>query len=160
MRQGFPGRVWTLWAVLAVAPAAEAKDGYAMTWQKRDHAQGVDLIGCVDCNPYTGDMPCSTALPILCIRQDGSAVPPGVSPDFYNGWAEGNVATTLPVLGGTLTSLAIANKLCTSALGDGWRMAQFHHPQGGWNWYAYGNVRTDKRFWVYIRDQPANCWNP
>jgi hypothetical protein len=38
-------------------------------------------------------------------------------------------------------------------------MAEFHHPQGGWNWWARGNVRTDRRFWIAIDDQPANCWD-
>ena len=58
-----------------------------------------------------------------------------------------------------LTSLAAANQMCTTFFGAGWRMAEFHD---GWGWgmSAFGNVRSDTRFWVHINDQPANCWNP
>ncbi|WP_253910608.1 flagellar hook-length control protein [Pyxidicoccus fallax] len=131
-----------------------------MTWGKWSHSAGVDRVGCLNCDPYRGETSCSNVLPVLCINQDGSPVPPGITPDFYNGWARGNIATTLPVSGTSLTSLAVANQLCASAFGAGWRMAEFHDGNGGWNWYAYGNVRSDMRFWVHINDNAGNCWNP
>jgi hypothetical protein len=31
---------------------------------------------------------------------------------------------------------------------------------GGWGARGYGNLPSNTRFWVYIRDQSANCWNP
>ncbi|MCK8497718.1 flagellar hook-length control protein [Myxococcus faecalis] len=142
------------------SPVAFASGGFGMSWQKLSHSQGVDHIGCSNCNAYSGEMACTQALPVLCIQQDGSAVPPGVVPDFYNGWARGNVATTLPIRGTSLTSLATANQLCSDSFGAGWRMAEFHDGSGGWSWYAYGNVRSDTRLWVYINDTAGNCWNP
>ncbi|MFY2560159.1 flagellar hook-length control protein [Corallococcus terminator] len=160
MRQGFSTRVWMMMIALMVAPTAWASGGFAMTWQKLSHSSGVDHIGCWYCDAYVGDTSCSVALPVLCIQQDASPVPPGVVTDFYNGWAQGNVATTLPVKGSSLTSLAAANQLCANSFGAGWRMAEFHDGAGGWNWYAYGNVRTDTRFWLHINDTAANCWNP
>jgi hypothetical protein len=39
-------------------------------------------------------------------------------------------------------------------------MAEHHDGGGGWSWYAYGHVRTDTRYWVYINDTSGNCWNP
>ncbi|MFY0568680.1 flagellar hook-length control protein [Archangium lansingense] len=135
-----------------------------MTWLKRSHlsSNGVDWVGCdngVQCNAYTGDTACTAALPILCIRQDFSPVPSGLTTDVYNGWARGHITTTPPVQGVTLTSAAVANQICAANFGAGWRMAEFHDASG-WNFYAYGNVRNDMRFWVHINNQPANCWDP
>lgn len=140
---------------------ALASGGYGMTWAKSGHgaSPGVDLVSCANCDPYTGDTACSTALPVLCINKDGSPAPAGLATNFYYGWAQGNIATTLPTPGTALTSLAAADNICTVFFGSGWRMAEFHDGNGGWNWYAYGNVRADTRFWVHVNDQPANCWN-
>ena len=90
--------------------------------------------------------------------------------------------------GSLLTSLAAADQQCISHFGTGWRTAEWHDGRyvvgmgtaafygdtsnspwpwiaggqgsGGHAFFAYGNVRTDKRFWVHINDQPGNCWNP
>jgi hypothetical protein len=37
-------------------------------------------------------------------------------------------------------------------------MAEFHDGWG-WGFWAKGNIESDQRFWVYINDQQANCWN-
>ena len=107
---------------------------------------------------------------------------------FYNGWVEGHLARTKPVKGTLLTSLAAADSQCSSSFGAGWRMAEFHDGKyipgmddsnfyysapyspspwssgaaapGGHGMYGYGNLGTDTRFWTYVNDQPANCWNP
>jgi hypothetical protein len=151
--------VLALATTLAAAPSARALDGHGTTWGKLSHSNGVDHVGCLGCYPYTGETSCKTVLPILCLKQDGSAVPPGVTPDFYNGWAAGNIATTFPVAGSSLTSQSVADQVCAASFGAGWRMAEHHDGNGGWNWYAYGNVRSDLRYWVHINDQPGNCWN-
>jgi hypothetical protein len=77
---------------------------------------------------------------------------------------------------------------CIASFGTGWRMAEWHDGQyilgmdathfygntsnssspwasgvpahGGHTFFAFGNVRSDKRYWVTINDQPGNCWNP
>lgn len=109
---------------------------------------------------------------------------------YYNGWIEGHFARTKPVRGNLLTSLEVANAQCSSSFGEGWRMAEHHDGKyvvgmseyrhysdarhspspwpkgtkrkysGGHNMYGYGNLGTDTRFWTYINDQRANCWNP
>lgn len=154
-----------LFVVLGVTPAL-ASGGMGMTWGKMSHGTvpGVDEVGCsvgsFYCNAYRGDTSCMTSLPILCLNVDGSPKPSGLYTDFYNGWARGNIATTQPIPGTWLTSQAAADQLCANYFGAGWRMAEFHDGGGGWDWYAYGNVRSDMHFWVRISNQPANCWNP
>lgn len=136
--------------------------GKAMTWAKLGHnaSTGTDSLGCNNCNAYTGDTPCTAFLPVLCIKQDNSPKPSGLTIDFYNGWTGGHIATTHPIQGSSLTSLQAAHQRCVDNFGAGWRMAEFHDGKGGWGWHAYGNIRQDTRFWVHINDQPSNCWNP
>lgn len=111
-------------------------------------------------NAYLGDTSTSNALPVLCLRQDGRPVPPGISVDFYNGWAADEVRLTAPVTGVTLTSRATADTLCAQQFGAGFRMGEFHDGGGGWRWWASGTLSTSTRFWVAINDQPANPWGP
>jgi len=138
-----------------------AAGGYGMTWAKlaHDSSNGTDHVDCTGCNPYSGDTSCYNYLPVLCYKYDGSPVPTGLSPSFYNGWKYGHIAVTLPVWGAQLTSLADANQVCVDYFGAGYEIAEFHHNWGGWGWWAYGNVRDDVRYWTYINDQPGNCWN-
>jgi hypothetical protein len=96
------------------------------------------------CNPYHGDTSCSVRLPLLCFKSDGSA--------------GGRVAITAPIAGTALTSAERADAFCSTALGTGWRMAEFHDGKGGWGFVAHGHINTTSRFWVHINDQPGNCW--
>jgi hypothetical protein len=117
-------------------------------------------------NPYNGDTPATTSLPVLCILIDGSAVPPGITPTFA-GWSRASVQLSPPVPGSQLTSQAAADTICRASLGTGWRMAEFHDGRyganlqsiGGWSFWAHGNVPSGARFWTFINDQPANPWN-
>lgn len=199
-------RAWASAAALAaLVPGNPAwgAEKMGMTWAKAGHHNGlaIDGVGCLagdrSCNAYVGDTACSAALPVLCLKRDGSPRPNyaihdtggAMHDEFYRGWASGHLATTLPIVGTTLTSAAGADAVCAEAFGAGWRMAEFHdgrympgmkHDQhygsarywgsespwsigdslaGGWAFWAYGNVRDDTRFWVRIDDQPANCWN-
>lgn len=133
-----------------------------MTWAKLDHnlAFGTDRFNCAGCDAYQGETLCSEAHSILCIRPDGSPNP-GLPVNFYDGWVGGNVGLSLPIRGDAIGSLANANALCAGFFGPGWQMAEFHHPLGGWGWSSHGNVfsTATSRFWVFINDQPANCWN-
>ncbi|MFE4519445.1 hypothetical protein ACFRMQ_35300 [Kitasatospora sp. NPDC056783] len=61
----------------------------------------------------------------------------------------------------------MADSVCSSTFGAGWREAEFHDGHygpdlsltGGWTFWAYGNIPNDTRFWTAINDQPANPWN-
>ena len=112
------------------------------------------------CNPYHGDTSCSVRLPLLCFKSDGSAPPEGViRQDLSGGWAGGQVAVTPPIAGTALTSAESADAFCSSELGTGWRMAEFHDGKRGWGFVARGHIRSTSRFWVRINDQSGNCWD-
>jgi hypothetical protein len=145
-------------------PLALASGGKGLTWRKISHINvGVDRFGCGnssganECNPYTGDTVCSARLPVLCVKDDGSPVPTGITPDFYNRWGHGNVALTRAVRGDSMESLADADALCRAELGPGYVMAS--HNYFSWYGYAYGNIDNTSRFWVHIADQVGNCWD-
>src|SRR5688500_18491670 len=106
------------------------------------------------CNPYHGDTSCSVRLPLLCFKSDGSAPPDGViRQDPSGGWAGGQVAVTSPIAGTAMTSAESADAFCSSALGTGWRMAEFHDGKRGWGFVARGQIPSTSRFWVRINDQ-------
>ncbi|MEU3962842.1 hypothetical protein AB0F42_24050 [Streptomyces buecherae] len=158
-------------AVGAGSPAAAepAAQGKALTWTFIADGPGgtVRVGGGALADPYQGDTPTTTALPVLCLKVDGSPVPAGITPDFYAGWARGQVAASGPVKGTRLTSLAVANGVCANTFGKDWRFAEFHDGRygpglvnsGGWSFWAHGDVPAGTRFWTHINDQPANPWN-
>ncbi|GAA2315867.1 flagellar hook-length control protein [Streptomyces violaceusniger] len=116
---------------------------------------------------YNGDTAATATLPVLCLRVTGSAVPSGITPDFYAGWSRGTVAAAPPVQGKSLTSRAAADAICARYYGADWREAEFHdgryganlEASGGWSFWAHGYVPEGTRFWTAINDQPANPWN-
>ncbi|MER0244079.1 hypothetical protein AAHZ94_19135 [Streptomyces sp. HSW2009] len=151
------------------AAAEPAAGGKALTWTFLADGPGgtVQVGGGPLADPYQGDTSTSTALPVLCLKVDGSPVPAGLTPDFYAGWSRGHVAVSNPVRGNRLTSLAVANGVCENTFGKGWRFAEFHDGRygpnladtGGWSFWAHGDVPVGTRFWTHINDQPANPWN-
>lgn len=101
------------------------------------------------CNPYQSDTSCRTLLPLLCARAQEGDTP----------YALG---TSQTVAGFLLTSLAEANARCAQDLGAGWRLASFHDT-GGWELRGLrlpGTIADRRtRAWVFISDQPGNCWD-
>mgnify|MGYP006171489725 CR=1 FL=1 len=148
---------------LSLADSSPPRNG--LTWGKvrHDSSLGTDLISChagSGCDPHRGNSSCEEELPILCIKNDASPNP-GIDDGQWRTWAKGHVATSMPVKGTALASFQQASLLCQQQFGEGWRMAQHHegdHKQG-WMFEAYGNVRDDVRFWIYISDTNGNCWN-
>jgi hypothetical protein len=174
-------------------------DAYGMTWgilpsEKLPAAavwmschgspkDGISQPHADSCNPYKGDSSCRLALPVLCIKKDGSTpesvfgapVEPlkdersrgaiTLNDVTTDGWAAGSVASTEPVAGFVLGSIEGANARCEKELGAGWRMASFHDGSGGqqagWGFVAQRSIKLESRWrhWVHIRDQPGNCWN-
>jgi len=113
------------------------------------------------CNPYRGDTTCRTVLPVLCIKTTGAAKPDSVLDSFYQGWVNGTLAATSPVMGAVLESVDVATARCVAELGVGWRVAEFHDGQGGWGLQGQRGTGFDPntRYWVRINDQPGNCWD-
>jgi hypothetical protein len=192
-------------AVSGLAPVGAQANDLGMTWGKvyHDAGNGVDKMSCdvvgFHCDAYNGDTQCTSKLPVLCVKVDGSPRPNYDVPDssgggimppaFYNGWARGHLAATVPVLGSKLTSPQAANALCAAKFGEGWHMAEHHDGRyitgmdrgvyygdeanwqspspwsdkasrsGGWSLVGYGNLPEDTRYWVRIIGQRANCWD-
>jgi hypothetical protein len=107
-----------------------------MTWCKfsHDNDSGIDQVGCNNggpvergcgCNAYIGDVGCDSDLPLLCIKKSMAKQPSYEyeNSQFYDGWAGGHIATTLPTHGFILTSRDMADAICTSYFGAGWLMA-------------------------------------
>jgi hypothetical protein len=135
-----------------------------MTWKLvgTNAPTGTTVVGCaVSCDAYQGDTPCTTALPLLCIKKDGAGFPLPASvsnANIYYTWAGGIVGTTSAIV--PPTTLTGANTRCVQEFGAGWRVAEFHDGWG-WGFQAYGGIGDPtRRFWVHINDQPgATCWH-
>lgn len=177
--------------LLSFAAAVAAEQPRGMTWGSYDNpatGNGIVFVGCHgkprteagSCDAYAGDTACATRLPLLCLRVDGRPRPPGLitgkgyamPPDFYAGWAQGEVKAGKPVAGTQLRSQADADAMCAAQFGTGWRLAEFHDAvregsggngapasHGGWNFYAAGRLDASTRFWVANNDTAANCWS-
>jgi hypothetical protein len=136
-----------------------------MTWKltATNVPTGTISVGCGNtCDAIHGDTPCTTALPLLCIRKAGTGFPlprpASVSPsNQYNLWSGGVIGTTSAVV--PPATLPAADAQCASAFGANWRVAEFHDAWG-WGFQAYGGVGNPaSRFWVHINDQSgATCW--
>ncbi|MFE2188820.1 hypothetical protein [Streptomyces sp. NPDC059455] len=160
---------------LAAAPAhaGPAANHAGMTWVIRQDGPGgtVHVGSDAQTHAYVGDTPATASLPVLCVKVDGSPVPPGIVPDANAGWARGTVGATLPTPGTRLTSRLTADRLCEDVFYSGWRMAEFHDGRygvdlgsvSGWSFWASENnaykLPRGTRFWVAINDQLANPWN-
>lgn len=102
---------------------------------------------------------------------------------YYGGWQGGRTALGARVAGTALRSKATADSICAEHLGEGWAMSGFHDgryiadmdsltfhdgtwnassaSEGGWGFYSQtASLPMDARFWTYMDDQPANCWDP
>lgn len=131
-----------------------------MTWKLIERNGSYSHVGAdTQTNPYIGDTNPAISLPILCVRIDGRAPPPGMSFDYYNGWVAGELRLTAPVSGLSLTSRAVSDGHCANIFGQGFRMAEFHDGGGGWTFWGQGVLSAANRFWVAINDQPANPWD-
>ena len=131
-----------------------------MTWVLIKKAGELSLVGRdKQTDAYLGDTDCSACLPILAIKRQKLPKPPElkIENEYYE-WSGGIIALTRPVQGHQLTSLEQANRIIQRELGSDWEMAEFHDGWG-WNFWAYGDIPANQRFWVYINNQPANPWN-
>ena len=88
---------------------------------------------------------------------------------------------TEPVLGSTFKSKQDMINICQNKFGDLFTAANHHMARyipgmsstlyfyntwpnsgtlgGGWGARGYGNITANTRFWIYIDDQKANCWD-
>jgi hypothetical protein len=170
----------------AVTASCDAFGSFGMTFGKRVHdsVNNADLVHCIAppdvpqggdrCNPMGGDTPCNQNRPLLCIkksnlkRPDLDRKPPLCKHEADCGWSFGEIKLTPPLLGCAMTSPARADEICAEQAGPGFVMASFHDGKEdaghGWGFYGQGDILPKDapatRFWVKIRDQDGNCWNP
>ncbi|MGL1936190.1 MAG: carboxypeptidase-like regulatory domain-containing protein [Fibrobacterales bacterium] len=154
------------------------------TWVGCGGGPGNMLPDDESCDAYTGDTECIDQLPILCIKREGLPRPAYDVPDKYSvwGWSEGTVVLSSPVIGYRLNSVQDAHDWCEAEFGLGYEMGEHHmgkyiegmnaqtytgqdwvdavsHQQGEWAFVAYGDLSNTTRFWMFINDQPAHCWD-
>jgi len=121
-------------------------------------------------NAYIGDTYINVRLPILCVDKTGLADTLGVATPYQttggawkDTWLGGYVGFTYPILGSSLTSLAVANSDCVQFFGTGYRMGEHHdgdtvhYSPTGWGFWgavssANLNCNIFERCWVYIND--------
>ena len=157
--------IYFLYFQATFARCSSAKKGMTWVHPSSNALTGTVTVGCNGCDPYQGDTVCTQSQPLLCIYKPAVAfpVPSDVNNgDLYYQWSGGVVATTPPVAGTSFVNNSAADAYCAAEFGARWRVAEFHDGWG-WNFQAYGgtvNAPTvpSARFWVYINDQPANCW--
>jgi hypothetical protein len=159
---GAPVKRAMTWSLLGTAAAGS--EAYALP--------GSDSVT----NPYTGDTLTSQSLPVLCIQKNSNPHPgtsvignPVQTPGgaCRRTWSYATIALTPPTPGTSLSSRSVADNLCASYFGVGFRMAEFHDGDpacwAGWDFWgeALGaNLAPfyNTRFWVSINDQNANPW--
>lgn len=134
-------------------------------------------------NAYEGDTLITQRRSLLCVSkaanlekpknlQTGESTSPGGASVLT--WSRRRAFAIPDVLGSSLTSEAVADGKC-AAVGkviyghSQWRMAEHHDGTGsnpGWSFWAqaYGSVQgMDRlrtvRYWVKIKNQPANPWS-
>jgi hypothetical protein len=142
---------------------AASQSAMGMTWEVQPYQHTGEtnfFVGCKGCDPYRGDTPCATKLPLLCFIYEGTEGPPTLDQRKAKfSWSGGRVAVTDPVAAETFPTLMDANNYCKNSFGKDWRVAEFHDGFGGWSFFAAGSLPKDTRFWVDINDQRANCWS-
>ena len=112
-----------------------------MTWMVKrwpgPYNAWVGQMYCIGCDPYNGDTPCTTALPILCVNYYKTMARPNYAwvastggavsdASFYNAWSGGVFTVTQPVKGSDITSLAKGNTFCQNEFGSTSIMAEHH----------------------------------
>lgn len=139
---------------------SEWKGHRGVTWKLYATRGSYSQVGAdAQTRPSEGDTGSAVSLPVLCLRRDGRPVPAGIQVAPGNiGWAEGEIRLTRPVAGLSLTSRAVADRLCASSFGSGFRMAEPFDGGYGYSWWAEGLISGDHRFWVAV-DYPANPWD-
>ncbi len=138
-----------------------------MTWVVHRQLNGLVQVGAdQSSNPFVGDRDCSQRHRVLCIKVDGYSPPYGTNGiNFSIGWSGGVVRGTPAISGSDINTREKANAFCQQNFGAAYRMADFHTGSmgtintDGWEFWAYGSLEPNARFWVAINDQYANVWN-
>ena len=175
------------------------KKGMTFAFGTLDSANGIYRFACnalptndngsAMCGQFYGDTWCYRKRRVLCINKLGLNRPPYFVPAgqaVNNGWTEGIVKASPPVIGCSFATKGDVDAYCTKLFGCNWIGAEFHdgryHPSMtgytfanfSWNsslttkgfssFWTYGQnlPQTSQRYWVTHGDvygANPNCWN-
>lgn len=147
-----------------------AKKGVTLVYNKLASRGDIAAFSCKgmadepDCEPYTGDQPCTRRLPLLCFLDRDLPAPVHTTQwDFKTitrYWSGGEVAATAPVAADSFATIAAADRLCAETFGAAWRAAEWHDGGPGANLVAKSGGRAFAgRYWIDIRGAPyGTCW--
>lgn len=159
-----------------IAACVQPEDGQGLTYLVRHPQENTNSAGLVllahestpehySSNPYTGDTPCETALPLACFLDLDLPLPrqfDDEAPDTFvrRYWSGGIIAATPPVAASRFRSIVEADAHCAAEFGEDWRTLTYHDGGPPGLVLAYGGLSdTDQRYWVDIRGQPyGTCW--
>jgi hypothetical protein len=128
--------------------------------------QNVSFLSCsIDsvaamCDPFVGDTPCGTALPVACYQLGQRAMTPTIAAAKYdqNYYVGGEVRLSTPSAGEKFRNVSDVSAFCAASFGDGWRVLSYHEGGGG-AVLSQSRIPSGIRAWVDVRDQPwGNCW--
>lgn len=114
------------------------------------------------CNPYTGDTPCATKLPVACVLPGRKPAPSALTiRRLVDGWTGGDIAVTEPVPASRFRSITEVDDFCATQFGTHWRTLTSH--EGLPNISVVGSGKAPPgpiRVWVDEVNQPyATCWS-
>lgn len=159
-----------------VAVCVEPEDGNGLTLVVKPYSIGENVAGLVQLgsdalpdqyysNPYTGDTPCETALPLACFLDLDQPLPrqfDDAAPETFvrRYWSGGLIAATPPVAASSFPTIREADAYCAAEFGEDWRVLTYHDGGPVNQLLGYGGLTDrDQRYWVDIRGQPyGTCW--
>lgn len=101
---------------------------------------------------------------MICLNRDDTEKPDWLDTEFLAAWSYGQVRFTAPIQGFTLTSYQVADDLCATLFGYGYRMADLADGinENAANLHAFwslGYSSRPQRFWIASSEHPANPWD-
>lgn len=134
-----------------------------------DRSRGIVVLSCTGggddepvCDPYVGDAPCGTPLPLACFRGEDVPVPASARARRLGlSWSGGRIAATEPVRGDAFATIDQTDAHCAARFGRGWRTLTYHDGGRSSAVAGYGRMpAAARRLWIDIRGQPyATCWS-
>lgn len=151
---------------IGLAVCEQPTAGKGVTYTKQfDLPVGFAALSCWNvpegdrtCDPFKGDTPCTTALPVACHRDRGEPVP--VKYRRSSNWSGGEMAFTTPTPASRFRTVGEVDAFCRAQFGQDWRIVRYHEGGIGGELLARSRTRApSSRVWVDIQDQPyATCW--
>lgn len=114
-----------------------------------------------NCDPYLGDTPCETRLPVACFRPLATAMPRQLKTHFARTiWSGGRLAFTGSEAGSRFATAGQVDAFCASRFGSDWRAATLHDGMNNLGIAGFGEAASlSSRVWIDVAGSPyATCW--